>query len=205
MSTITITYAELSRLVAIVGPSAGKDKFLPIFTCIQIHSHEGRVELRATDRYTFAAARGAAKYDGPDILIRHADLKHLLSALRVAGAAGVTLDVDAEQERITATATDSQLDEQAVSLTVTYQVPKGEYPKFNPFKADWSGTTTHPSFNPTYLRHVPNLGETVTFASQGVGKPCGFFTKDWAVIIMPVRVEGDVTENWLARKDAEAA
>lgn len=202
MATITIQTTELARLATIVGPSAGKDRFLPVFTYLQISSHEGKVEFRATDRYTFAAARGTAQYDGPDTCIRHADVKHLLSALKMAGAASVTLEIG--ESTITATAGESQLDEQAVALSIIYQIPEGEFPKFNPFRAEWTAAGT-PSFNPEYLRHVPNIkGEAATFASQGEGKPCGFFGADWAVIIMPIRISESPLSAWIAPKPVAA-
>ena len=291
MATITIQTTELARLAAIVGPSAGKDRFLPVFTYLQIRSHEGKVEFRATDRYTFAAARGTAQYDGPDTCIRHADVKHLMSALKMAGAASVTLEIG--EATITATAGElmgplgsaadvaqrikeererrgwtfrdlemategagrrvsgsvlhrietgqaqkvsvddlvslclvfdlspteiltpfallrdrrakkSQLDEQAVALSIIYQIPEGEFPKYNPFSAEWTAAGT-PSFNPENLRRVPNIkGEAATFASQGEGKPCGFFGSDWAVIIMPIRIAENPLSAWIARKPVAA-
>jgi hypothetical protein len=204
MSSFTITHKDLSRLATIVGPSVGKDTLLPVFTYVQIRSHEGRVEMRATDRFTLAVARVETTYDGEPFCMRHADLKHLLTMLKMAGSVHLTISI--EGDTITASAAQPDLRD-GPSITVTFSVPAGDYPTFDPFLRDWSDTVARPAFNPAYLRRVPNLlsAEPVRFASQGEGKPCGLFAADWALVIMPIRTAEDATDQWLTKPEAEAA
>ncbi|PKQ24289.1 MAG: hypothetical protein CVT65_03600 [Actinobacteria bacterium HGW-Actinobacteria-5] len=201
MTTITISYDDLSRLATIVGPCCGRDDLLPVFTYVNFRGFEGRFEAVTTDRFTIARAR--SKAEAPDELrfnLRLSDLKHILSTFRPCRSVALKLTVGDESLTVETAQADLR---DVPSLTATYRFPDGEFPKIDHLTSGtgWDEASACPSFNPAYLRRLPNFkGETVTMLTRTVGygtHPVAFFSDDWAIVIMPIKVPAEDRDHML--------
>lgn len=201
MATITITYDDLNRLATIVGPCCGRDELLPVFTYVHFQSRDGRLEAAATDRYCIARARSKAEApEGVQFNLRLTDLKHILATFRPCRSVPLTLTADDTSLSVTTAQDDLQ---DVPAITAEYKIPAGEFPKTDHLTsgANWTEATTCPSFNPAYLRRLPNFkGEVVTMLTKTQAyetSPVAFFSDDWAIAIMPIRVPAEDRDQML--------
>jgi len=214
-TTFTIAYADFSRLVGIVGPCASRDPLLPIFTCLHFSEHEGRIEVAATDRFTFAVARGETKMpDGMDFVLPLKSVKHILATFKPGRRETLatfkpgrreTLDLafTVGDEAVSVTTTQPALNQPTV--TASYNLTTmGAFPKTRHF--DIAPSDDMSPLNPAYMRRLPTLNrnEPVWFRGGGSGKVCAFYGPDWVIYIMAMRAaegQSDWAAQWTA-KDA---
>lgn len=207
-TTVSITHGDLSRLVRIVGPSVGTDALLPVFTQVRFRGHGGRVEAVATDRHTVAAARGEASWpDGLEFGLLLSDLRHLLGVTKPRRVvkkltSPVALSMTIDKDKVHVTTTQGML-AAGSDVAVTYEVPKGDYPKIDhlltALPEPVPGATY--GFNPEYIRRLPvgEPGEPVVQRATGPGKPIGFYGRGWLVLIVAARLsveQAELPDEW---------
>jgi len=211
-TTFTIAYAAFSRLVAIVSPCAATapplaaviaDALMPIFTCLHFSEHEGRIEVAATDRFTFAVARGETKMpDGMDFVLPLKSVKHILATFKPGRRETLDLAFTVGDEAVSVTTTQPALNQPTV--TASYNLTTmGAFPVTRHFDITPSDMTP---IDPAYLSRVPSIArrEPVWFRGGGSGKVSAFYGPDWVIYIMAMRAaegQSDWAAQWTA-KDA---
>lgn len=197
-ATFTIAYSDLARLVGIVAPSASLG---PIFNCVHFCAHDGKIELRATDRYCYAIARGEASApDGLNFALPLKSIKHLLSTFKPGRRADFALAFTVSPDAVTVTTAQPAIDQPDV--TANYAVESGAYPKP---RITITPSDQPAALNPYYLRRIPAIArnEPVMFLAGEPGKACGFYGPGWVVYIMAMRAV-EHSADWCAAFDAPA-
>ena len=205
-TTFSIAHHDLARLVGIVGPSVGTDALLPIFTCLHLSEHEGRIEVAATDRYTFAVARGVAKVpDGMDFVLPLKSVRHILATFEPGYPTTADLAFAVGQSVVHVATTEPDIDR--IATAVTYNKFPEAFPVTRHF--DIAPSDDMSPLDPAYMHRLPTLNhnEPAMFRAGGPGKVSAVYGPDWVIYIMAMRAaEGqpDWTAQW-ATKDAKVA
>lgn len=205
MTRITVDLGALRTLLTSSAPFAGDDHSLPVLNTILLEGKGKWLVATATDRYSLGMARAEVEgADGFRALVKLADARHILKLFSPAkGQARVTVSLTVEDRTDTASAKlkvdrDDGLFADCDSLTATYSLVDGEFPKTASLFHNWKPSTDRSTsgFNPEYLARFQHVTSTrgepirVTFGNDRgltVVQAGDYFLG----AIMPVRLSDD--------------
>lgn len=167
MTRITVDLNALRTLLSASVPFAGEDIGLPVLNTILLEGKGKWLVATATDRYILGKTRAAVEgVDGFRALVKLADAKHILKTFTAARGSGLAASVSLTvEDRNPTTPAKLTIDREeglfadAESLTATYLLVDGEYPKIEGLFHKWQPATESAGggFNPGYLakfKHV---------------------------------------------------
>jgi len=199
-TSFTMNATLLDDLLSGALIAAGKDKALPLLTCVELSSHDGQIVAAATDRYRLFIGKvshatidldNTLKIDDFKILILREDLakiKNLIKPLVSKRAINPRVTFYMESDKITVSTMDGN---------VSFLSWQGDFPAYEHLIP----TTFEPSdeigVNPAFLADlakVPGIDKSVPLIirTSGSRKPllCETRAGDiiWQLLLMPMRV-----------------
>lgn len=169
MTRITVDLNALRTILAAAVPFAGDDNSFPVLNTVLLEGKGKWLVATATDRYALGKSRTAVEgVDGFRALVKLADAKHILKTFTAARGTGLATSVSlAVEDRTETTPAKLTIDREeglfadAESLTATYLLVDGEFPKVEGLFHKWQPATERAGggFNPGYLarfKHVTN-------------------------------------------------
>jgi hypothetical protein len=167
MTRITVDLSALRTILAAAVPFAGGDHSLPVINAVLLEGKGKWLVATTTDRYSLAKSRTLVEgVDGFRALVKLADAKHILKTFTAAKGTGVAASVSlAVEDRTDTNPAKLTIDREeglfadCDSLTATYLLVDGEFPKTDGLFQKWKPTTDAPGggFNPELLARFQHV------------------------------------------------
>jgi DNA polymerase III subunit beta len=199
-ATFTMNAAILNDLLSGTLIAAGKDSSLPVLTCVQIESRDGKIIAAATDRYRLFIGRvdhatidrdNVEKIKDFKILILREDLvkiKNLIKPLTGARVINPRVIFSVDGEKITVNTIDGSL---------SFLSWQGTFPAYEHLIPTTFEPADEIGVNPAFLADlakVPGIdkGVPLIIRTSGAKKPLLCETRagdiQWQLLLMPMRV-----------------
>ena len=203
MTRITVDLGALRTILAAAVPFAGSENAMPGINAALLEGKGKWLVATATDRYALGKSRVAAEgVDGFRALVKLADAKHILKTFTAAKGqeSPVVVSLTVQDRTTTDTAKltvdrEDGLFADCDSLTATYSLVDGEFPKTDSLFHKWKPATERAGggFNPQQLakfQHVVSAhGEPIRLTiGDGSGTTIVQAGDHFLGLIMPVRL-----------------